>query len=966
MRLGVLALTLLCALGATLHADDPPVDRDAAKKQVRELLSKSAELRQKGSYAEARSLAEKAVEVSRISLGPEDSATGACLNSLGLILKKMNERAGARAAYEQALAIRRKALGEENAYTAQTMCNLGVLLQEMGEMEAAGALLERSLAVREKVLGRDDPAVAQSLDGLGEWLRATGSLQAAKSSFERALAIDEKTTGPEGAAAAIDLDNLGNVCEDLGDLAKSEQFHERALAAQRKLLGDEHPDTALSRHNLAHVLDAMGDFGRAEREYEGALAVFEKLLGPTAAATTITRATLGWVLLEEGKPDRARELIERAAADAPAAFGAEGPDTAAILNLRALMEQTVGHFREALPIDERVLEILRKSLGPRHPGTVKALLNVGYALQGTGEYSQACERYEEALRLLEDTVGPDHPDTAHTLDLLATLAGAMGDPARADTMLERAWQSHRTSLTQLLPTLSGRERSSYMPAHAADLKYYLRGFVTQPAKTYAAAMVWKGAALRASATAERLPEDAPKELRDAAVRLADTRRALAGLFLGKQTPKPGEPAIRVRADDLEREIGALEALLAEKAPAFAARAFLEASVEGVRQALPEGATLLDLLENCGELHAWVLGREGEVRYFSLGKAADLDLLARRFREALEKDDANGWEEAGSALVQKLGPSLTAALEGTKTLYLSPDGALATIPWGLLPDGDAKNHHFLVERLPIVQVHGGAGLVMAARTAGGAPASAGRRGEGLIAYGDVDYTGVQPPPSPLPATKKEVEGIAALYKGGTSRVRTGKDASKAAFLREAPSARYVHVATHGFFDLENLRVAVGTRGFAGPVQSAPLMESADERHVGGGWNPLLLSGILLAAGEGQDGVLTAEELQSLDLRGVDLVVLSACETGRGELAAGEGVLGLSRALAVAGAHGFMLSLWQVPDAATHNLMDGFYDGLWTQGLSAEDALRATQLRLLAADRDAKRFRPSTWGAWVLIR
>ena len=196
----------------------------------------------------------------------------------------------------------------------------------------------------------------------------------------------------------------------------------------------------------------------------------------------------------------------------------------------------------------------------------------------------------------------------------------------------------------------------------------------------------------------------------------------------------------------------------------------------------------------------------------------------------------------------------------------------------------------------------------------------------------------------------------------------------AFWKLAQRARYIHVATHGCFDIEGLRAATrGTRGFSASAISETL--NADE---GGGrpspraWNPLLLSGILLAGanagdgGDGSDGRLTAEELQGLDLTGADLVVLSACETGRGELAAGEGVLGLSRALFIAGAHRFMLSLWQVPDQETQKLMDGFYEGLWEESLTPEEALRKAQLHMLARDRERKEFHPRMWGAWVVLR
>ena len=244
-------------------------------------------------------------------------------------------------------------------------------------------------------------------------------------------------------------------------------------------------------------------------------------------------------------------------------------------------------------------------------------------------------------------------------------------------------------------------------------------------------------------------------------------------------------------------------------------------------------------------------------------------------------------------------------------------------------------------------------------------------DGLLAFGDVDYSGLDRAVPALPATKEEVSQVSARFASRfpkmSSRVHTGNEASKAAFLTEAGKARFVHVATHGFFDLEHLRVALaGSRGFGGEMVSAPI-EETQHREQSGGWDPLLLSGIVLARTEKEDGFLTAEELQSLDLTGVDLVVLSACETGRGELAAGEGVLGLSRALSVAGARGFLLSLWKVPDAETRELMDGFYASLWAEApLTAEDALRATQLRMLAADREKDAFRPSKWAAWVLLR
>ncbi len=182
-------------------------------------------------------------------------------------------------------------------------------------------------------------------------------------------------------------------------------------------------------------------------------------------------------------------------------------------------------------------------------------------------------------------------------------------------------------------------------------------------------------------------------------------------------------------------------------------------------------------------------------------------------------------------------------------------------------------------------------------------------------------------SSLPATEKEAKAIAERFRrrfaDATVTAVAGKQATEAAVKTHAPAAGYIHAATHGFFELEALRKTfAGTRGASAEMEMVPIVTDTGP---GGGQNPLLLSGLILAGANADprsgedDGWLTAEELQGLDLTATELlVVLSACSTGRGELAAGEGVLGLQRSLTVAGARGFLLSLWAVPDADMQEL------------------------------------------------
>ena len=193
---------------------------------------------------------------------------------------------------------------------------------------------------------------------------------------------------------------------------------------------------------------------------------------------------------------------------------------------------------------------------------------------------------------------------------------------------------------------------------------------------------------------------------------------------------------------------------------------------------------------------------------------------------------------------------------------------------------------------------------------------------------------------------------------------GRDASEAAFKREAPGHRVLHLATHGFFlNGDCASAPTGTRGVGG-LTSAGARRPAE--------NPLLLSGLALAGAnrrasagpDEDDGILTAEEVASLDLSGVEWAVLSACDTGVGEIRAGEGVFGLRRAFQVAGARTVVMSLWSVDDQATRAWMRALYEGRFQRKLSTADAVHQASLSMLR-DRRAKGLstHPFYWAAFV---
>ena len=223
---------------------------------------------------------------------------------------------------------------------------------------------------------------------------------------------------------------------------------------------------------------------------------------------------------------------------------------------------------------------------------------------------------------------------------------------------------------------------------------------------------------------------------------------------------------------------------------------------------------------------------------------------------------------------------------------------------------------------------------------------------------------------LPASQREADEVAGLWKDAAdpAQVFAGRDANEDTFKRRGPGSRVLHLATHGFFLGGSCASGLdGTRAVGGLTAGGKSQQPAGTQE-----NPLLLSGLALAGAnrriaarpDEEDGILTAEEVASVDLAGVEWAVLSACDTGLGELKAGEGVLGLRRAFQVAGVRTVIMSLWSVEDRAARQWMLALYRGRLQKRLDTADAVRQASLSVLR-DRRAKGqgTHPFYWAGFV---
>jgi CHAT domain-containing protein len=460
---------------------------------------------------------------------------------------------------------------------------------------------------------------------------------------------------------------------------------------------------------------------------------------------------------------------------------------------------------------------------------------------------------------------------------------------------------------------------------------------------------------------------ADPRLKEPLLRLRDLRARLARLAL--LTPQPKHHASWLKqVQRLTDERDRLEADLARRSSDLRQdKERQRLTPEQLSRELPEGVAFVDLLEYWHmnpprggkgkpqweqRLLAFVLRRGQEPVAVSLGALRPISAAVLRWRQEVEKPptraDRGAIARSGQALRRLLWLPMRRHLGEVKAVVVSPDGVLCQFPLAALPGG--RKGTYLVEEVGIAQVSSGRHLFDLLQPAGKEKQPA----RGLLAMGGVDY-GKGRRYEPLPGAKAEADHVGELFRRAfpdEPRTRlSGKGATAQAVqqILRGKRPRYLHLATHGFFEPPE-RVERLLRGLRARPDRLALWREQTTTLAS---LPLLRSGLALAGANrpaddprAPAGVLTGQDVEGLDLRGCEVVVLSACQTALGDLKHSQGVLGLQRSFHAAGARTLLTSLWSVHDAATLELMDEFYSRLWGKGRPSRlEALRQAQLAIL---------------------
>jgi CHAT domain-containing protein len=866
-------------------------------------------------------------------LGTQDQDYGKTVNNLAILYDEMGQYEKAEHLYLEVLAIREKTPGKESATYADALSNLASLYMQMGNYETSERLNLEVMEIREKVLGKEDPAYASSLNNLANLYYVLHNYEKAEPLYLESIAIREKAGDRESEDYIKSLDNLGVMYQVAGDFEKAEPLLFQSKNLWEKTLGPEHPGFLLSLNHLANLYQELHDYAKAEFFY----------------------------------------LQTQSAAD---------------------------------KLDSR-----------EHPNFLLNKESLGVLYYETGRYEKAESLLLQSSATLEKVVGKEHPYYSSGLDFLASLYWASGDLHKARLYLMEVAQIQKKLLVNASRHLSERELEAYIRVFADGLSRDCSFASNEPGLVttcYDDLLFYKGFLLNAVSQVRKLASTNTSAAEKYNL-FKSYRRRLAAEYAKPLTERKGVEALKSKADGLEKELTRTVAGYGEAMRQF--------NWKDVQSALPPDAVAIEFVHyqyqapqpTASTLYAALLLRPGtdEPLFIPLFEEKQLAALVQTSgaRQSDYVDRLYASADRGAAaeetLYQLLWQPLEKALQARapggkplKTIYFSPSGLLHCVNLAavVLPDGQV-----LADRYNLIQQ--GSTRQLAIRNAGIDGVSQSHPVDtaastsmlfGGILY-DPDSTLLTPIPEKtapanagpdlrggswnyLKGTEKEVDRIGDMMtaSGLKPLVLKGSAATEEAFKSTAQveagavsegvasshplttAPRILHFATHGFF-------------YPNPESNSQKPKIREEASVFKFSDlPMMRSGLVMAGGNFawksgkpyqpgmEDGILTAYEIAQTDLSNTELVVLSACETGLGDIRGDEGVYGLQRAFKIAGARYLVMSLWRVPDAATQELMTAFYQKWLVQKMAIPDAFRAAQKEM----RD-KYQHPFFWAGFVLV-
>jgi CHAT domain-containing protein len=896
--------------------------------------------------------------------------------------------------YDRAIKVAKKcltevnqSLGDQHPLAIDCMLKIASGYEKLSDYAETDQWFDKAFAIAQTIYKPDDLEMATQWQVKGARYINRGNFRSALPALERSLVIQSKAGEQRKPRYLTTLIMLASVQTDLGDWPKAEISAKQALDLAQSIYSSEHSQVREADRILRLVRTNLG-----------------KSEGPALASTKMKAAAGRFqeMLANGNFRDAAAEvskLLKVLESQGPQVGHDRLPESR-LRMIHAVILLKSGASIEADREVDRAIGIEEQVMGRDHLLSVGVYLQAGLLKQQLGKIEEADQFLNRCQRITIQNFGDEHQNLLPILQLGGLARLKLGHSQEGMDLLFRAARLSQHLQESLFPVLT-EEQKIALHGKLQSIVFTLlveaqRRTATNPEFAAESYNVWLGAKGGVFEAQGRIHgsviESKDPKIREMARSLKEARLQLARHLQNRPT---GPPTFRFldqlrtlqsKKDSLEVEIGKVSQAFAQ---GQRDQIMKTSDIQGCLQ--PED-TLVDFARvrpvdpktmNFGppRYFAFVLTgkQKDKIELLDIGPAEPIDKEIRQFQDEIQSSALKGLQIRLNALGGLLIKPLAPWIKGRKRIYISPDGPLNLLPFELLPGIGSS---LLLDRSSVSYLSTGRDL----NRFGVQSAS----GKGILLLANPDYDRQSAPAmalsestngtsgqlrgdlrelsfSPLANTKGEADDIAGLFPEGEVTNLQGQQASEEA-LTARPGIRILHMATHGFFLDSVLSQSLdGSQPFDADALFGTQPQTGAEKILRDARreNPLLVSGLALAGAnsalrEGRDeGLLTADKVLDLNLQGTDLVVLSACNTGKGRIRDGEGVFGLKRGFFLAGARSMVVSLWKVPDRETRKLMVEFYRR-WLAGSTKAEAL--AEAKQVIRNHQPN---PFYWGAFILV-
>ncbi|MFN5170595.1 MAG: CHAT domain-containing protein [Cyclobacteriaceae bacterium] len=917
-------------------------------------------------YREANETLEKAKYVANAKYSNKDHEFAIEMTNIAKLQIKMGQYEKAEENLNAAIPILRE-VSKEKEFVKGPLANAietnATLLGLKGLFEEAEDELDRSSRIIAKAdvkLDIDELTTAKELSSLFIQL---GRYSITEELVDKLLLEWEKLYGGNSVRLIDPLVDKGRLKLAQGDYTQAEKIAQRASQIANSVYGEKSTKSAPAQKLLADIDYAIGDYDNAEELLTKAIASQEKQFGRKHIEVAKSLSQLALCKFYKGD---SRAEVEKIMTEAQQIvgerLGTKTPLYADLLKNLAVLYIAERKFDKAFSALTQAQGIWREKTGRRSINEASIFVLTGDVYYQLKNYKQAESFYTQGKDIYEKNFSRTHPEYVKVLSKMARVYFMQKDYKTSKRNIEEALNNYEGFIKQYFPALSEREKAKYWNTIKVDFEFYntlafsqLDDFRDLVGKVYNYQLLTKALLLNSSIKIRERILNSKDENLKAAYNLWVEKKEFLTNALAMSQQQLVDNGIDLNA--LTTEVERLERDLSEKSELFG-QSFENKKVtyENVQKSLGKNEVAVEMLrfryfdhtftDSVIYVALYVKADNARPKVIELPEGHRMETrYFRFFRNAIynKLPDNVSYNVFWEPIQKEIGQY--------STIYLSPDGVYNQLNLEAIRTPDGK---YVIDNSNIVMVNNTKDLYF--RKVKG---KAGMPGKTATMFGNPTFyltASASNSVSQLPGTEKEVQELDELLKqkGWTTNEFMEKEATEEQ-VKMLVNPKIFHIATHGFYT---------------PALTSDEMAKLTANEAMMTENPLLKSGLLLkGAGDILDqtkfnynmdnGILTAYEAMNLNLDQTDLVVLSACETGLGEISNGEGVYGLQRAFLVAGAKVLIMSMFKVDDEATQKLILNFYQKWLASGnmrLSFVEAKK--ELRVEYPE-------PIYWGAFMMI-